>query len=329
MKRKIIVNLSSQYILSQVSEEDIFSKYICPVDYYNLVRNPMRTDKHPTAGFYINSSNRLIFHDFNGYFHGDCFAAMQKHLNLSFTECLYKIANDFNILKNPIGRDSSPSRYEIIRKQKVPTRIQVKVQKWTEVDKQYWKSYYLNSKILDKYHISSISHLWINDKLIYQYKDPAYVYSFGDGFYKVYFPFRDENRFITNTNNLIIQGYNQLPQTYDFLVITKSLKDICVYDLLGVPAIAPQAESNNLPESIIGMLKERFPIIISNYDFDYAGVKSANKIRKLYDIQPLFLTNGKMNTIDFGSKDIADYICKNGLEKTKELIKEVYNNFLF
>jgi hypothetical protein len=77
------------------------------------------------------------------------------------------------------------------------------------------------------------------------------------------------------------------------------------------------------------MLKERFPIIISNYDFDYAGVKSANKIRKLYDIQPLFLTNGKMNTIDFGSKDIADYICKNGLEKTKELIKEVYNNFLF
>lgn len=329
MERKIILNLSTDYILSKVSEEEIFEKYICQVDYDRLIRNPMRTDKDPTARFYINSRNRLIFHDFNGFFHGDCFAAVQKiHGGIGFTEALYKIANDFKILRGTNTKQSTI--YINDKKPKPPAKIDIKIQEWTEVDKQYWKSYHLNSKILDKYKVFSVSKLWLNSNLIYTYKDsdPAYAYYFGNGFYKIYFPFRDEHRFITNTNNYIIQGYDQLPETHDFLIITKSMKDILVGNLLNIPCIAPQAEANNLPEDIITILKKRFPIILSNYDFDYTGVKSANKVKKTFDIQPIFLTNGRFGSIDYKSKDIADYIQSNGLEKTQELIKDLYNNYL-
>lgn len=330
MERRIVLNLTPDYILSRITEEDIFAKYLCAVEYDRLVCNPMRTDKKPTASFYINSRNKLIFHDFNGFFHGDCFAAVQKQYNLNFREVLIKIANDFGIGNNITSNTTVPSRYEIIRKQKIPAKIQVKIQPWTDIDKQYWKSYNLNSKILDKYGVSSVSDVWLNNKLYYSYKDsdPAYVYYFGGGFYKVYFPFREENRFITNTNNFIIQGYEQLPEKYDFLVITKSLKDVLVLDSLGIPSIAPQAEAYNLPEDIIIILKERFKKIVVNYDFDYTGVKSANKVRKTFGIEPLFLTNGRFNSIDYKSKDIADYIQKNGLEKTKELINNTYNDYI-
>lgn len=328
MARQIILNLSTHYILSKVSEEDIFEKYVCRVEYDQLIRNPMRKDNDPTARFYINSKNRLIFHDFNGFFHGDCFAAVQKIYNLGFTETLYKIAGDFKILDNNTKYKRVNNNIE--RKQKTPSKISIKIQEWTETDKKYWKSYYLNSKILDKYKVFSVSKVWLNDNLNYTYQDsdPAYAYYFGNGFYKIYFPFRNEYRFLTNCNNYIIQGYEQLPEKYDFLIITKSLKDVLVADLLNIPSIAPQAESNSLPEDIINILKKRFPIILSNYDFDYTGIKFANKVRKTFNIQPVFLTNGKLGTIDFGSKDIAEYIQKNGLEKTKELIRDLYNNYL-
>lgn len=330
MERKIILDLTPQYILSRVSEEEIFAKYVCQVEYDCLILNPMRSDKHVTANFYINNKNKLIFHDYNGFFHGDCFAAVQKVCGLGFRDALIKIANDFGILKGNANTNFDSVKHLTERKQKAPAKIQIKIQDWTEVDKAYWKSYYLNSRVLNKYHVSSVSHVWLNDKLHYTYKnyDPAYAYYFGNGFYKIYFPMRDEYRFLTNTNNMIIQGYDQLPEKYDFLIITKSLKDVLVLDSFNIPAIAPQAEGNNLPESMIALLKERFPLIFCNYDFDYAGVKSANKVKKNFGIEPLFLTNGRFNTKNFGSKDIADYIKNNGLEKTQNLIKEIYNQHI-
>ena len=329
MGRKIILNLTTQYILSRISEEEIFEKYVCPVEYGTLFRNPLRNDKKPTANFYVNQKGKVILHDFNGFFHGDCFAAVQKACGgIGFREALIKISNDFGLLKS--NNNSRPIIYNEEKKPKAPAKIQIKIQDWTESDIEYWKSFYLTSGILDKYNVHSISKLWINGEVKYTYKknDPAYAYYFGNGFYKIYFPMRKENRFITNTNNFIIQGYDQLPESYDFLIITKSLKDVMVLDLFNIPAIAPQAEGNNIPEDIIEMLKERFPIILINYDFDYAGIKAANKARKKFDVLPIFMTNGRFNTIDFGSKDPAEYINKNGPDKTKELILDSYNNYI-
>jgi hypothetical protein len=326
MKRKILPDLTVEYVLSRVSEEQIFSKYVCEVEFSGLIRNPMRKDRKATAGFYYNSKNRLVFHDFNGYFHGDCFAAVQKMYGLGFKDCLLKIAGDFGLIDGTVNVEKLKVKFK--SKKREETRIDIKIKDFTDVEKAYWRSYNLNSKILNKYKVFSLSKVWVNGEIRYNYKssDPAFAYYFGNGKYKIYFPERDEYRFLSNTD--MIQGFEQLPDKYDFLVLTKSLKDIMIFDLLGVPAIAPQAEGNILSEDIIKKLQKRFPKIVSNYDFDYAGVRGANRLKKAFDIQPLFLTNGRFKTIDYEAKDISDYLQKHGLEKTKELINEVYNKII-
>jgi DNA primase len=172
--------------------------------------------------------------------------------------------------------------------------------------------------------------LWLNGTIIYKYRDtdPAYSYYFGNGLYKIYFPFRKEKRFITNTNSGILQGFDQLPETYDFLIITKALKDVMCLNSLGVPAVAPQAEGNIIPKELIQLLKPRFNNIYSLLDFDYAGIKSANRLRREENIEALFLTNGRFNTLNYGAKDPAEYLKINGVDNTMNLIKDIYNHYM-
>ncbi len=57
-------------------------------------------------------------------------------------------------------------------------------------------------------------------------------------------------------------------------------------------------------------------------DFDLTGVKMANTLLKRYNIQPLFLTDGRFGTINYGAKDISDYIEINGTTETLKLINQ-------
>lgn len=57
-------------------------------------------------------------------------------------------------------------------------------------------------------------------------------------------------------------------------------------------------------------------------DFDLTGVKMANTLLKRYNIQPLFLTDGRFGTRDYGAKDISDYIELNGPSKALEIINQ-------
>jgi hypothetical protein len=99
------------------------------------------------------------------------------------------------------------------------------------------------------------------------------------------------------------------------------MKDVMVLDLFGVPAISMQSESTTPYPEIIDELRSRFDRIISLYDFDYAGVVNALKLKRLYGISPCFLTNGRFGTRDYGAKDISDYIREVGLERTGLLLQ--------
>src|SRR5690606_31887571 len=116
--------------------------------------------------------------------------------------------------------------------------IQVKRQPWTEKDKEYWRSFYLNGRILKKYNVASCEKVWLNDDIIYSYNsnDPAFVYYFGQGDYKIYFPNKKEYRFIGNTTHM--KGLEQLQEKGEILIITKSLKDVMVLDIFNIPAVA-------------------------------------------------------------------------------------------
>ena len=93
-------NITKEFILSKVSEEEIFEHYGIKVQ-KGLFCSKLRVDKRPTVSFYRNKSGRLIMHDFGDSSFIDCFAYVQLLFNTSYYMALQIIANDFNLISRP------------------------------------------------------------------------------------------------------------------------------------------------------------------------------------------------------------------------------------
>lgn len=80
----------------------------------------------------------------------------------------------------------------------------------------------------------------------------------------------------------------------------------------GLYSVAFQAETIIPSEKDLQPFLDNWDKVVSLYDFDLAGIRSANIMRKKYGIQPFFLTNGKLGTKDYGAKDPAEYVEHHG-----------------
>ena len=206
--------------------------------------------------------------------------------------------------------------------------IQVQFGRWHPELKDYLKSYGIGKEQCEKFNVFPPQKVWVNKRLIYTFSknDPALAYYFGkakngEERWKIYFfSRRGRNRFLTNTNR--INGWVQIPEKGTTLIITKSLKDVMCLDVLGYDAIAMQNETTEPYQRIVEDIQSRFDSVWSFYDFDEPGIRLANTLKKKYNLPYLFLTNGKYNTHDYGSKDISDYIKENGLQKAEELLAQ-------
>jgi hypothetical protein len=168
--------------------------------------------------------------------------------------------------------------------------------------------------------------LYKNDKIIsfkYTKDNPIYAYKFinnGNISYKIYFPLRPDKKrkwLFSGGSQDDIEGYDQLNHFSDILILTKSLKDVMVYRLLGYNAISLQGEANKLSSELVNKLYKRFDNIIVNYDNDNEGIKGSVRLNKQYSFKYFFIDE---------EKDISDYCKKYGLEKTKEMIKNKLND---
>ena len=140
--------------------------------------------------------------------------------------------------------------------------------------------------------------------------------------WKIYYPKRSDYRFIGNISTKTIQGYRQLPKNGKLLVITKSLKDCaCLYSM-GIPACAPQSETQFISNTILEDLRQRFDKIVLLFDLDETGIKFSKKIKKEYPfIKVTLLPRTKR------CKDISDYYKKYGREETLNMIKRKLSLF--
>lgn len=306
--------LTKENVFTKITQEQVFEKYLgIKVQTKTHFVNPLRNDKRVTCKFKYYGYD-LIFTDFSGWFSGDCVKFVMFLFGCNYYEALSKIVEDvevtgLNYVYNTTKTDKNKK-----------SKISFTKRNFNIYDANYWKSYSISSKTLKFFNVFAIQTLTVNGKIgyIYNYKDPAYLYLFDNDNIKVYFPFRKQFRFLSNTN--CIQGYNNLPKQGEILVITKSYKDVMVLYELELYSISFQNEIVIPDIQIIEELKQRFKKVYLFYDFDLTGVRTSNKIRKQFDIKPLFLTNGKFNTVDYKAKDISDYIKLYGKESTIKLI---------
>lgn len=318
-------HLSKENILKYVSEFEIFRKYIDPhLELSKLYCSPLRIDKHPSFNVFIARNRKLLYKDFATGETGDCFRFIQQLYGVNFIDALRIIDTDFNLglskqkiqieKRTPMVVEMIPTTLSIIKILRSGT--------FTDVDLTYWAQYGLDIEDLHFYNVSVAKEVLVikngtSFKMYSGVDNPIYSYKFEEGIYKLYLPFSDSSRFITNAGNNIIQGVEQLTYTSDLLIITKSLKDVMALNKMGYEAIAFQSE-NTLPDlATIEAVAINYNEVIVFYDNDIPGKEAAAKASALLQCRSVEIPEYLI------SKDPTDLIKDYGYEEAFNKITKI------
>lgn len=275
----IKIPITKEYILSKITQEQIFERYLgISPDVTRNYCNPLRHDPEPGCRFYYDDRGVLKFHDISQHWNWDCFNVVQHNgggQQLNFIEALRKVADDFNI-----SGVTNIIQQQIIKK--APVRLEILSVEWSKENLKFWNEVGILREDLYKYNVKPIKSFWINGiRYNVGRKENAYAYCFSGGKIKIYLPDRSFNRFYQNSSYLL-QGFEQLPEQGEVLVWTKSYKDVISLSTFGIPAFAPQSENVLLREEDFINIYNRFDNIVCLYDHDWPGKKSLIKVKREY-----------------------------------------------
>jgi len=197
--------------------------------------------------------------------------------------------------------------------------IKKKSRNWMQKDVEFWSKYLISKKTLTIFAVTPISHYWINAN---RFSTPlGYAYRIGLK-YKIYSPY-EEIKWVSNTTKKHVQGFVQLPEKGNLVVLTSSLKDaMCMFEM-GISAVALQSEMQMPEEEFINALQERFKTIAVFYDNDFNKVDNPGQTMAIKICDKFKLRNICIPT-ELGVKDISDYIAKyESLDEAKKLIYDL------
>lgn len=312
-------DITLDWILSRVTEYDIYAHYLGQFKVGMIYNSPFRKDKNPSFGiFYSKRTKQLLFKDHGT---GDCGNVIK------FVSLYTGITNYNDILLDIVDKLKITSDTKLVSSKQyiasTETVIGVVRQDFTTEDINYWSQFNICIDTLKKFNVNSIKYYLCNGivKGIYKKENPMYAYKVYNNF-KIYRPLADKyTKWRNNLGQYDIQGFKQLPKTDNLLIITKSLKDVmCLYEM-GISAISPASESTFIPDDVLDNLKKRFKHILICFDRDTAGIKYLRKISLKTGLKPL-LVHKKWN-----AKDISDAIKLNGFENIKNWLYETIKNY--
>lgn len=318
-RAKLPDNITLDWILSKVTEHDIYAKYIGQFKVGMIYNSPFRKDKNPSFGIYYSKrTKQLLFKDHGT---GEC-GNVIKFVSLftgktEYNDILSDIVDKLNITNNT--KLVSSKQYI----QPTETVIGVVRQEFTDVDINYWKQFNISINTLKKFNVNSIKYYLCNGivKGTYKRENPMYAYKVYNNF-KIYRPLADKyTKWRNNLTDYDIQGYEQLPQKGDILFITKSMKDVMCLHEMGIPAVSPSSESTFLPKDVLEQLKTRFKRIIILFDRDTAGVKRSRKLSRETGLEAIFINK------KFKAKDVSDAVKANSFEEIKNWLNETIKNY--
>lgn len=319
------ISLTKEIILSRVNEENIMEHYLGVPVTKKLVVSPLRKDGRPTASFTRSKKGELVFKDFGSTFYGNCFAVVMEKFGCSYYKALQIIANDFGIInRKNLNKNLPQIKYSNTKFiDEGPAIIQVAIRDFQDYELKWWEKYGISLKTLKKFNVYSIATIWLNDKIVYMEQKNQLVFGYYGGIredveqWRLYFPRNQKYRFLNNWKKVQLQGGKQLKINGDFVLVTKSLKDVmCLYEQ-GIPAIAPISENLFITETQYNKLKNKFKFVCILYDNDLPGIASMNRIRKQFpDIHVMYIPR------KFKAKDISDFYKLYGKVKTEKLIDD-------
>lgn len=319
-----IWTLNREELLKRVSMAEILNYYLPGKGNKYKILCPFHKDTRPSLHINLFKGSFQCYACNKG---GDGIQYIIEKYGVNFVEALKIIANDFNLLD--LKNDRKPSlEFLGVSKASKSCEIRIKTRTWSKRDVEYWKQFNISLELCKKYKIYPISHYWMiweNRTYLYEAKNELiYAYNIEDRF-KIYRPFANkDNKWRSSLKRTDIFGLEQLDYSRDFLIITKSLKDVACLESIGISSIAPQGESILLPEDLMNFLKSKFKKIYTLFDYDNSGIHLSWQMRKLYNTTPLFFMEkvwGRKLGYK-GCKDVSEFIISNKEELL--IFKSVY-----
>lgn len=314
-----------------LEEQMLVWKEICgPVDIGDLITSPFRPDK--IGKCFLSEYNGIItFKDFaypkyNKY---TCIHAVSEVQNVSYTHAISlirkrldygnRIMNNYtvNVVNSGVKIDTSGNKriwFEPFLYKGEPS--------FTKLDVEYWSKRGVSKTQLESDHVFSLHHYYI----IGQYKKkffpeeyPCYAYYFPDsGNSKLYFPTREDNKFISTANKNDIWKWEDFPPS-DIFIITKSYKDGRMLKNI-FPDIDIYAFQNEgvIPDNLELVSLRRKGLIL--YDNDRPGIEASERLAK-YLLDNNYSPNVSCIRFDkkFG-KDVDEVYLNFGKDPIIELI---------
>lgn len=316
---------TKESLLRVVSQEAIIEKILgLKVEPGTRITSPVRQDSHPSCEWFYTQAGKLMLIDHAAGKRYDCFDLVGMRMGLGYNQTIRYLGEVLQDGFNPAAAASLQIRST------AKSHFQTEIAPLSPDDLRWLDKFGILPTTAQRFRIHSVRYLRVNGREVYGWRrhDPAVGTFFGfdsagNEKWKIHFYGRgkDQVRFMGNTNRII--GYVQLPAKGPVLILSKSVKDVALLSQYGLPAIAMQGEGVLPYPYIIESLKRRFDLIVSWYDFDATGIRSANKLRKLAGIQPILLTNGRFGSVDYKAKDITDHYAIHGKEKTSQLIASI------
>lgn len=314
--------ISRQFVLARLQESDIFYNYFGNFKIGDIYSSFFRKDSHPSTGFYINKSGKLIYNDLKTGEKLDCFAFVAKAYNISYGDAIKKVCRDFGLIASDNVIYKPNPNFKLDVEVKAKTIIQFVPDKWNVDNLSFWKQYDITKQELDRELVFPVSRLYINKKRIFGSElRYAYLENFNnEEFVKIYSPYDKRMKWVTNIPLRVPFGMNQLPYKSDTVIITKSKKDLIVCKKLFTDVIATQNESeSSLPKDIQDILLSNYKNRIIFWDNDQTGV---NNCTLLNEKGFGYFNIPKEEYEKFKIKDASDYVSYYGIDALAELFKE-------
>lgn len=267
-------------------------------------------DKRPSMSIYVTRSREYKFYDHSTGNKGSKIDIVMLIYSISFPLAVEKILEDYNEFlkhnKEPIAGVKEHNRYRISDYSR---------RKWTVLDRDYWTAYHISSKDLLLYNVYPLSEYTLSNGN-HQFKvegSMIYGYFTSTGLlYKIYQPRSRDRRFMKMHSYL--QGLDQLTYSQDTLIITKALKDVICFHVMGMEAVAPDSENTLISEEFITQFKAHYKHIVVIMDNDDPGISAMQKYHEAYNLPYIIVPL---------EKDPSDSIKAHGIELVKNTLEKL------
>lgn len=322
MEYKFPAVITRDLIESKVSQETLMYTYYGQPVKKGLFRSKVRNDSKPTVAYYKNRTGRIIIKDFGSNYCGDWVYVVMNKYGCGYYKALNIVASDIGLIprQNNIPQEIKYSNTKL--EDTTDAIIQVEIKDFEQYELDWWAKFGIDLRTLNKFKVFSCKNVFLNNNLFHLFKDKQLVFGYYGGIredierWRIYFPNNRKYKFISNWKSLRLQGSHMLPKMGEYLVVTKSLKDVMTLYNLGIPAIAPISENCFLSEAQYHRLKERFKHIILLYDNDRPGLRAMISIKKKFpEVIPIWIP------WEYKAKDISDFYAKYKHDKTVSLIE--------